>query len=80
MTMARGGIEPSTDMDVPAKVEIHYNLQKKCFSYTPGPIISLDYCSFRSSDTAANRELMPSTTAVSGGLSPLSSIWMLNLS
>ena len=80
MTMARGDIEPSTDMDVPAKVEIHYNLQKKCFSSTPSPIINLDYCSFRSSDTAANREFMASTTVGSGGLSPLNSIWRLNVS
>ena len=41
---------------------------------------SLGYCNFKPSDTSASRELIASTTEGSGGLSPLSSIWMLNLS
>ena len=41
---------------------------------------SLYYRNFRSSDTSDSREFMASTTDASGGLSPLNSIWMLNLS
>ena len=41
---------------------------------------SLDYRNFRSSDTSASRELIASNTDGSGGLSPLNSIWTLNLS